>query len=338
MIDHDFVDDDRIGLRFGDERYVRVYTRETLAQANRRWEARCTLNELFKRVDRAGLLSLAGSRNHAQSIATLIRYPVEVVESGLQALVEDGTITITGDPNRQVLFIPNFLEAQECATSDAARQRAHRENVAAKQRAARLGMIQLSFDLPAAKSGTRMKTAVPDIQRPAIPDLPVTNRDEMSRPVTAGNEPSQIVTPSRAVPTRTCPSRSEAPRARMRTREECIDPIALRILEELESRTVLLPAGDLVTLAERLAGQAATGGKRVEWVITTIDEVALAATAAEIAGSPWSPTHLATQVLKFASRARRPELPVVPIRGPGPARQATAPNQANWFKEKACRG
>ena len=49
-------------MRFEDERFVRVYTRDTIAWLAMRWESRTVLSMLFRKVDRAEAKLREGDR------------------------------------------------------------------------------------------------------------------------------------------------------------------------------------------------------------------------------------------------------------------------------------
>ena len=166
-------------MRFEDERYVRVYTRDTTTWKLLPWNARCVLQALFRKVDRAGILELDG--DPVESVAAVIEAPVDVVADGLPSLVQRGCVELRSE----ALVIPRFLEAQECKQSDPARKRAQRE----RDRAFALG-----------ETASRHVT-VGHAKGPTV-----THRDEKSHAVTRGHTRSHAVTPYCAVPTRTVPS------------------------------------------------------------------------------------------------------------------------------------
>lgn len=137
-------------MRWEDERYVRVYTRDTAEWRALGWEAQALVHQLFRKVDRAGLLELG--RTGLRGLADLTQIPLEVVERALPILIEDGCVTWVSDGRS--LFIPNFLEAQSAKSSDKARQQAARERA---RDGARGGARQVPAPLPAlavTRSGT----------------------------------------------------------------------------------------------------------------------------------------------------------------------------------------
>lgn len=106
-------------MNWSDERYVRVYTRDTADWVDLGWEAQALLLLLMRKVDRAGVLDL-GRRGEA-GLANLLRMPLDVLQRSLVTLEADGCVTRSHTGSQLVL--PNFLAAQEARQSD--RQRQH---------------------------------------------------------------------------------------------------------------------------------------------------------------------------------------------------------------------
>ena len=110
-------------MRWDDERYVRLYTRDTTTWKLLSWQAKCLLPLLLRKVDRAGIADVGDE--HALGIAALTDMPLELVAAALagpHGLVERGVLVFRGP----LLLIPNFAPAQEARASDAQRQREHR--------------------------------------------------------------------------------------------------------------------------------------------------------------------------------------------------------------------
>ena len=112
-------------MRWEDERYVKVYTRDTPEWCVLSWEARACFLLLIRAVDRAGMLRLGPAG--AKSLAALIRVPVDVVERVLPELEADGCVRVKDG----TIVVPNFCEAQEARQSDKARARTARERARA---------------------------------------------------------------------------------------------------------------------------------------------------------------------------------------------------------------
>jgi len=180
-------------MRWEDERYVRVYTRDTVDWQFLSFEAQALFVLLLRKVDRAGILKL-GRHDSAKALAMAIGHPHrwEMVGKALEELVADGCIRIQDG----VTLVPNFLEAQEAKASDKARQQKARE---------------LARDLAAAG----MSHGV------TAPSQIVTKEADF---VTDGHTASHDVTPSRAVPSRAVPSEVLAPVASQ-------PPLALEVQE-----------------------------------------------------------------------------------------------------------
>ncbi len=155
-------------MRWEDERYVRVYTRDTVDWMALSFEAQGLFALLLRKVDRAGVLEL-GKRGK-QAIAVAIGHPSKwkTIGPALEELIQDGCVVV----ETERLIIRNFIEAQEAKQSDKVRQ---------------------------AKSREMARSAI-------LPLAAVTKRDEMSResserhtasqPVTSGHTASRDVTPA----------------------------------------------------------------------------------------------------------------------------------------------
>lgn len=166
--------------RWEDERYVRLYTRDTVGWKMLPWQGKALLSLLFRKVDRAGLLDVG--EHGVEGLAALVELPFEIVEVGVAALLKSRTIKWTGDRG-QVLFIPNFLPAQEAHSSDAQRKRDQRERAAAAAALAGLGVT------PCVEESRN-----------------VTDCPESGREVTRGHTESRAVTDGHSVPIRAVPS------------------------------------------------------------------------------------------------------------------------------------
>lgn len=108
-------------MRWEDERYVRIYTRDTPEWISLGWEAQSLFILLLRKLDRAGVLELG--KSGARGLAALLRMPQDVTERALAALIEDGCVEQRGSN----LVVPNFIEAQESTMSPSVRQKESRE-------------------------------------------------------------------------------------------------------------------------------------------------------------------------------------------------------------------
>jgi hypothetical protein len=171
-------------MRWEDERYVRIYTRDTPDWLAMQWQGRAVFYELSRKVDRAGFVPTGKSGN--RGLAGCLHMPVDVVEVGIEELLTDGCVVrVDGG-----LLIRNFLEAQETRQSDAARKRSQRERDRDTKRAT-------------ADDSGRDVTDRDELGRS------VTNRDHASQNVTDSHGSSPAVTDGHSVPCRTVPTRTE---------------------------------------------------------------------------------------------------------------------------------
>ncbi len=108
-------------MDWANEKYVRLYIRDTKTWLKLAWEGQCLFMLLLRKVDRAGVLDDIEDRD--EDIALMTGLPVEYVSIGLKKLLKLGAVEINGN----YLLIPNFLEAQESSKSDKQRQRESRE-------------------------------------------------------------------------------------------------------------------------------------------------------------------------------------------------------------------
>jgi hypothetical protein len=92
-------------MRWEDERYVRLYTRDTITWKMLPWEGKALLALLFRKVDRAGLIDVGDYG--AEGVAALVDLPTEVVTEGLASLIKAKTVQWA--EGGTVLLLPNFL-------------------------------------------------------------------------------------------------------------------------------------------------------------------------------------------------------------------------------------
>lgn len=186
-------------MRWEDERYVRVYTRDTPDWLALGWEAQALLMLTLRKVDRAGMLDLgkAGPRG----LAALVGMPAEVVEPALQTLLRDGCAAMSGS----VLVFPNFIEAQETPQSD--RQRKAESRAKARDRA-RLE----SQNVTESENRSQIVTPQNQSQNVTADRTQVTNRDQSvtfrDRSVTSPDKTSHAVTRRHTVSPCTVPCRT----------------------------------------------------------------------------------------------------------------------------------
>lgn len=113
-------------MDWANERYVRVYVRDTVGTKRLSWEARCLFWELLRKVDRAGVLDLSGLEP-ADGLSVALDVPEDVASRCLAEWSRDGRATV--EDGR--IVVRSMIPAQETAQSDRARARESRERRAA---------------------------------------------------------------------------------------------------------------------------------------------------------------------------------------------------------------
>lgn len=105
-------------MNWEDERYVRLYVRDTGDWVTLSWDAQALFVQILRKVDRAGVLQFG--KHGIRSLAAVIghREMAERLAPALDELLADGCIQMQGD----CIIVPNFIEAQEAKQSDKQRQ------------------------------------------------------------------------------------------------------------------------------------------------------------------------------------------------------------------------
>lgn len=146
-------------MDWANERYVRVYTRDTDDWLVLSWDAKAVWLAMMRKFDRAGVLE---TKRGARGVAALIGAPIDVVERGLPELLHDGCVVEHG----LGYAARNFIEAQETPQSDKQRAKNSRE----RRRSPGVTIRDSDVTTPGPLVTDR--------------DGAVTNRDESSRAVT----------------------------------------------------------------------------------------------------------------------------------------------------------
>lgn len=160
-------------MNFEDERYVRLFTRDTPNMIRMTWEARAVLPWIMRKLDRSGSIDLGASGAEGlEALAELIRMPVTIVTAGVTDLIKRKTLAIRG----VTIIMPNFSMAQEIPKTDAERARAYRDRKKAKRLEESDSSDQFTnpqVGLPIVTNVTRVTNTVTPILTDPI--LPVTN-------------------------------------------------------------------------------------------------------------------------------------------------------------------
>jgi hypothetical protein len=158
-------------MNFSDERYVRIYTRDTITWKLLGWEGRFFLTMLLRKVDRAGTLELEAG---LEGLAVLCDMPEDITERGLAACLKRGSVVQDG--NR--LLIPNFLTAQEAKQSDAQRQREYRARQKSSTQTDNASREVTSGHDLLRNDVTNERNITPNYALPAVPSLPAEPKEQ----------------------------------------------------------------------------------------------------------------------------------------------------------------
>lgn len=126
------------GLNFEDERYVRLYTRDSVAWLRLGWEAQAVYMGLKRKFDRVGLLRCDGESSVDAASAVLVGWDFDVIERGIETMLERGWLEYLNDAD--ALFDPQHMEAEETSKSNALRCKESRERRRQKAAAEALGV------------------------------------------------------------------------------------------------------------------------------------------------------------------------------------------------------
>ncbi len=301
-------------MTWDDERYVRLYTRDTPEWLCLSFLAQGLFCLLLRKVDRAGVLPLGRLGKRGAVVA--IGHPGEWsrLEPALDELLADGCVKIEGE----TLVVPNFLEAQEAQASDRARSRKARER---RRDLARLGERGEAANAPSTHSGVPSHGVTEDTEKHDTRDGSVTRRDA---PVTNRD---QTVTPSLAVPCHAEPNTHRSVRADPSPRETGA-AARLEILGAAETYALRYPA--TAALLEALRAIGVTGAWSRDAVARGAVEAAIgdqspAEVAARVAAGiratakPWLGMHLNAIRGTARAGARTPTVPSGQYDDPGNA-------------------
>lgn len=168
-----------MAMRWEDERYVRVYTRDTVEWEMLCWQARALMPLILRKVDRAGLLELG--KHGARGLAASVNAPIDFVTAGLNGddgklgLVESGAVELRGE----MLIVPNFIAAQETPSSDAQRKRDQREKAAGVARLESQNVTECHAESRAVTDGHSVPS---DPSLPIRTDIPAASAGPVDKP------------------------------------------------------------------------------------------------------------------------------------------------------------
>lgn len=105
------------------QRWIKLYTHDSLTWLSWPWETRAVFLLLLRKVDADGTLKTEGMQPW-DAVSILTGCPVDVARSALEHMERTGTARLSGD----AVQVINFAAAQKARTSNAERQRRHRES------------------------------------------------------------------------------------------------------------------------------------------------------------------------------------------------------------------
>jgi hypothetical protein len=152
-------------MRWEDESYVKLYTRDTPTWKAMNWQAKALLPLLMRKVDKAGLMECGDLGRGA--IGLMVDLPEEVAEQALRCLEKLG-VAVWHKPT-STLELPKFDEAQEARKSDTLRKRESRSKAKAQAR------VNTKHRSHGVRSRPKLSESVTDGHSPDIPDQPSTD-------------------------------------------------------------------------------------------------------------------------------------------------------------------
>jgi hypothetical protein len=189
-------------MNWSDERYVKLYVRQTATWRMWPWQGRCVLPLLLQVANGAGVIDV-GRRDPLQALSALIQVPVDVVQVGVEALIADGTIEVV--PNGYLL--PKFIEAQEATKTDALRKRDQRERERTKARERTREAVTQSHEL--SRAVTQSHELSPSSPAQPSPAQPSSAQPSSAQPSSAQPSSAQPSPEETKKPLSTCVDRPE---------------------------------------------------------------------------------------------------------------------------------
>jgi hypothetical protein len=146
-------------MDFANERYVRLYTRDTTGWKLLGFEGRTVFTLLYRKADRSGVIDLAGLEPW-EAGAVHEDIPEEIARVGMARCLKRGWIVVDDDR----LVFPEYIPANETPQSDAQRQRESRAKRAVTKRDA---SSQNVTDCHTESHGVTPRHSVPSLAVPS---------------------------------------------------------------------------------------------------------------------------------------------------------------------------
>lgn len=285
------------------ERYVRVYTRDTTELVVIPWLARLTFWELLRKCDRAGVLDLGD--DGSDGLAALLRVPPDAASDALAEWVKRGMVELRDG----VVVVPNFIAAQESGASGAQRTRRHRER---KRDLARGGPCNES--LQDVTDVTPSVTGGMDRVRPCNP-LPCRSVPPVPPvPCQAEGRADTHAHPRKAPSDCDSPGRSDDPLSGLDP--DAPEPEPCPLLAMLEDSPAVRAAGMVPQrAADAIMGRVLASGRSLELAAEALADAIADADGAVGSRDELSASQLSTKFRRFTDNARRPPPKPEPIPG-----------------------
>lgn len=163
------------------EQYVRLYVRDTATWLDLGWSGQLVLTLVMRKLDRAGVLDL-GAHDPVDAVRLFCNLPEDVARDGLTRCLSHRVF----EHNRALrrLVMPNYVEAQNCRSSDRVRQQMSRQRRRAES---------LPHEAAASPSVTSSRPASPRVT-PSHPVSPDTTRGDIEHKLVNGARSVAVLT------------------------------------------------------------------------------------------------------------------------------------------------
>jgi hypothetical protein len=156
-------------MNWEQERYVRVYTRDTGDWLSLSFDAQAVWLMMLRKFDRGGRIQVG--RGGRRMLAAVLGHPAqqERVDAALTELIADGCVVL--EPHGAHLHAPRFREAQDWVAGPADRMRKHRAKKAAES------LVPVTPGDARYESDAPVTPPVPPVPPvPCLPSVPVEKR------------------------------------------------------------------------------------------------------------------------------------------------------------------
>lgn len=111
-------------MKWEDERWVKLYTRDSVTWRRWGWMGQCVFLQLLRKVDHYGRIDLDDGLEPWEAVMLASDgMPEDVCRGGIDALIRTGTLAV----GAKSMVLVNYQEAQLARTSDKERKRRQRE-------------------------------------------------------------------------------------------------------------------------------------------------------------------------------------------------------------------